>query len=213
MLLYSCWMSSCTWRVRMALAWKRLPFDLHTVDLVAVKNPAFTAVNPQQQLPVLKDGDITVCQSLAILEYLEEAFPERPLLPKDRAQRALVRQICQMVVSGIQPLQHRRLLGRLEELGGPAARSSWAHDAIADGLAALERLLSSCAGTCSVGDNITWADCCLLPQVYAARERFGVDVSRFPIICRLATALETREEFLGTHPRRQSDCPENLRMA
>lgn len=102
--LYTYYLSSCTWRVRISLAIKGLPVQQHAVDIGAGEqhSAAFAAINPQRQLPVLVDGDVTVGQSLAVLEYLEEAYPEKPLLPKALGERAKVRQICQILVSGTQ---------------------------------------------------------------------------------------------------------------
>ncbi|XP_037076590.1 maleylacetoacetate isomerase-like, partial [Pollicipes pollicipes] len=104
MILYTYWMSSCSWRVRMALAWKRLEAERRPVDLTKEeqRRAEFATVSPQQQVPVLLDGDVSISQSMAILECLEEAYPARPLLPAEPGRRALVRQICEMIVSGIQ---------------------------------------------------------------------------------------------------------------
>ncbi|XP_037077721.1 maleylacetoacetate isomerase-like [Pollicipes pollicipes] len=208
MKLYSFFMSSCAWRVRVVLQAKGVEHEYVAVNLLTQeqRDAAFLRVNPLGQVPVLVDGDLVLTQSLAMLEYLEEKYPTPALLPSETAQRAQVRNICEMINSGMQPVQSGAFR-RLNEIGGEGAGLAWGREAIERGFEALEAVLACCAGRCCVGDRLSLADCCLVPQVFNARRRFGVDVSRFPTISRLQDALLQRPEFVASHPARMPDCP------
>lgn len=170
-LLYSTWSSSCAYRVRICLALKGIPYD------VILAKPAAKGyemedqgleLNPTKYVPVLQiDGHVLI-ESLAIMQYLEETRPEPSLMPKDFFKRAQVRAICDVIVSGIQPLQNSGPLKLIDEYTNKKSHE-WAQHWIMNGFAALEKLLLVSAGTYCVGDEITLADCCLLPQVRNAR--------------------------------------------
>ncbi len=210
--LYGYWRSSSAWRVRIALHWKQLSHERVAVHLVRdggeQHGAAFLARNPMAQVPVLEwiHGEHVwrLTQSLAILEWLEEAHPEPPLLPRDPFARARARELALLVVSGIQPLQNLAVLQRVEALGG--ARRAWAAEWIERGLGAMERMLSETAGTYCVGDTVSFADVCLVPQLYNAR-RFGVTVERFERLAAIERACEQLPAFQAAHPDAQPDRP------
>eukprot|EP00741_Cyanophora_paradoxa_P004611 tig00000821_g4475.t1 len=204
--LYSYWRSSSAWRVRIALAVKGIEYEYRAVHLVkgGQRDADFVALNPMKQVPALLIDGLTLTQSAAICEYLEETRPEIPLLPASPADRAAVRQVVNIVASGIQPLQNLVVLQRVEEAQGEAAKKEWARSFIAAGFDALEVLLRRTAGVCCVGDALTLADAFLVPQVYNAR-RWGVEMAPYPTIARLEAALAELPAFKAAHPSAQPD--------
>jgi maleylpyruvate isomerase len=211
MKLYGYWRSSSSWRVRIALAHKGLEYEYLPVHLVKdggeQHQEAFKRLNPMGQVPLLVvdvDGvPHAIGQSMAILEYLEERYPASPLLPKGLVQRARARQLAEIVNSGIQPLQNLKVIQKLrDELGQDA--KTWCAEAIVEGLAAYETLARPWAGTYSVGDEVSFADLCLVPQLYNAR-RFGVDLEPYPTVLGIEAACLNLEAFEASHPDRQPD--------
>ena len=210
LVLRSYWRSSCSWRVRIGLNWKQLSYDIVPVHLVADGGHQHTdehrALNPMRELPVLLVEGKPLAQSVAILEYLEETHPEPPLLPKSSLDRARVRQMTEVVNSGIQPVQNLRVmqkLGRDHELPRPD-QVGWSRDWIAQGLVALETLVSAHGGRYSFGDAVSFADLCLVPQLYNAR-RFNVDMSAFPALTSVESELVSLPAFVAAHPDQQPD--------
>ena len=210
--LYGYWRSSSTWRVRIGLALKGLPFEVLPVNLVAGEQltPAHRARSPLAQVPVLEaeeDGrTLRLVQSMAILEWLDERFPDPPLLPPDLAGRARVRALAEHVNSGIQPLQNALVLKMLREKLAGYDRE-WASFHLAQGLAALERAVGDGgAGRFCHGDAPGLADCYLVPQLYNAR-RYAVDVAPFPTLRRIEEACAALAPFQTSHPDRQPDAP------
>jgi maleylpyruvate isomerase len=211
MKLFGYWRSSCTWRVRIGLNFKAVPFEYVPVHLVkgggAQHAAGFRALNPMGQVPVLvvEDGaeNRQITQSLAILEYLEQRFPEPPLLPANALERARARELAEMINAGIQPLQNSGVLRHVEELTGGDSKA-WAVHFISRGLGALEQVAARTAGRFLVGDEVTLADLCLVPQLYNAR-RYAIDVRVFPTLCRVEEACAKIEAFEKAHPDRQPD--------
>ncbi|XP_062863820.1 maleylacetoacetate isomerase [Trichomycterus rosablanca] len=207
--LHGYFRSSCSWRVRIAFALKGIEYDQVPVNLVADGGKQLTdqykAINPMQQVPAVTIDGITLSQSLAIIQYIDETRPEPRLLPTDPKQRAQVRIICDIIASGIQPLQN---LYVLQKIG--AEKVQWAQHFINKGFKALESKLKEKAGTYCVGNEISMADICLVPQVYNA-ERFKVDLNQFPIIKRINQTLLELEAFKVSHPSCQPDTPDDLR--
>jgi maleylpyruvate isomerase len=211
MKLYNYWRSSASWRVRIALHHKQLPFTYVPVHIVHQEQSAadYAGKNPMHQVPTLEledDGHtVYLGQSIAIIEYLDERHPERPLLPQGRVARAHARQLAECVNAGIQPFQNLPLLKIFkQELG--ADEQGYAARFNAHGLTALEALAAPIAGTFLVGDALSVADLCLIPQLYSAR-RFGVDLAPFPTLTRVEVACVQLPAFAAAHPDRQPDAP------
>jgi maleylpyruvate isomerase len=212
MKLYGYWRSSASWRVRLGLALKGLPYDQVPVHLVEgggqQHSEAYRQRNPMRQVPTLElDDGASLQQSVAILEYLEETWPTPPLLPARPLDRARVRALVEVVNSGIQPLQNLSVLREVKALGGDPDR--WASQAIERGLGALEALAAPRAGAFLFGDQPTLADCVLTPQLYGAR-RFGVDLSALPTLLRAEASLARLPGVAATHPDQQPDAPRPL---
>jgi maleylpyruvate isomerase len=210
--LYSYWRSSSAWRVRIGLALKGLPHELVPVDLGAGEQfgEAHRARSPLAQVPVLEvtEGGRTLrlVQSMAILEWLDERFPEPPLLPPDLDGRARVRALSEHVNSGIQPLQNALVLKMLKERL-PGYEREWVRFHVARGLEGLERAVSDGgAGRFCHGDAPGLADCYLVPQLYGAR-RFGVDLAPFPTLRRIEEACRALAPFQLADAERQPDAP------
>jgi maleylacetoacetate isomerase len=211
--LYSYWRSSAAYRVRLALEYKGLAFDYLPVHLVRDGGEQFGAaylsVNPQSRVPALEVGGVVLTQSMAILEWLEEAWPGTPsLLPGSALERARVRSLAQLIVADIQPLQNTAVVGVLRAPHGFSDEQvkGWMREWIGRGLRALEQRLEREPGTgrfCH-GDSPTFADVCLVPQCYASR-RFGVDPAQFPRIAAIEAACREIEAFQRAAPERQPD--------
>ncbi|XP_063804317.1 maleylacetoacetate isomerase isoform X2 [Pseudophryne corroboree] len=208
-LLFGYWRSSCSWRVRIALALKNIEYDQHPINLIQDGGQQLTdeykKVNPMLQVPALKIDGITLTQSLAIIEYLEETRPNPPLLPRDPIRRAQCRIISEQIASGIQPVQNLSVLKRVGD-----KQQEWAQHYITRGFQALELLLKDTAGRYCVGDEVTMADACLVPQVFNAN-RFKVDITPYPTISRINQSLCQLEAFQVSHPGRQPDTPPDFR--
>jgi maleylpyruvate isomerase len=209
--LYSHYRSSASYRVRIALHHKRIHFELLPVNLLKGEQrfAAHLQRNPIGQVPVLEVDEqgahLSLTQSLPIMEYLEERFPDPPLLPADRFSRARSRELAEMVNSGIQPLQNVATLDRVRrELGGDG--DAWARHFVARGLEALEERARTTAKMFMVGDAPTIADVCLVPQLYAAR-RFAVPLERFPTLTRIDELCRALPGWELAHPDRQPDAP------
>jgi maleylacetoacetate isomerase len=210
--LYTYWRSSASYRVRIALEFKGLPYESCPIHLVRSGGEQhgsdFMALNPQELVPVLLDGALVLTQSLPIIEYLEERHPQPALLPHDLGGRARVRSIAQAIACEIHPLNNLRVLQHLEHgLGLDAAvRSSWYAHWLTQGFTALEHMLARSpeTGAFCHGDQPTLADCCLVPQVYNAR-RFDVPLADFPTLCRIADRCMQLEAFQRAAPEQQPD--------
>ncbi|RRN79856.1 maleylacetoacetate isomerase [Pseudoxanthomonas sp. SGD-10] len=212
--LYTYWRSSAAYRVRIGLALKGLDYASEPVHLVRDGGqqhaPAFAALNPQELVPVLRHGDLVLRQSLAILEYLDETWPEPALLPADAAGRARVRALAQAIACDVHPLNNLRVLQYLEHGLEQAqlAREAWVRHWIGLGLDALERLLAGdpATGRFCHGDAPGMADCVLVPQLYNAR-RFGLDLAAWPAIARIGAACAALPAFAAAAPEAQPDAP------
>ena len=206
--LYQFWRSSASYRVRWALAVKGVPFTSVPVDILHGEQltPAHRARNPMAHVPALWIDGRCLAESVAIFEYLEETRPSPALYPRDPWARARVRQIVELVNSGIQPLQnlitYRRHSADVEE------QKSWLHFFNERGLLACEALITAVAaeipgdGRFCVGESLTAADLFVVPQVGQAR-RLGVDVTRYPRLLAIEAAVLATEHAAGARPERQ----------
>mgnify|MGYP001183123929 CR=1 FL=1 len=206
--VYGYWRSSATWRVRLALLLKGIPFEVIPVHLVHNEQLGTEHLerNPMGQVPAVHIDGHMLTQSVAILEYLEETRPNPALLPTDPTGRASVRQAVEVINSGIQPLQNLATLRRLQSEYGVERPhwKPWAAHYIRNGFQALETLVAPNAGQYLWQDQITFADICLTPQVYNAH-RFGVDMNDFPTLNRAAISAGELHEFRAAHPDQQPD--------
>jgi maleylpyruvate isomerase len=224
MTLWGYWRSSATWRVRIALAWKQVPYDYRPVNISEghgeQRTSAHVSRNPIGQVPVLEMGvdeaapvpgllgPYYMGQSLAILEYLEERFPDPPLLPSHPWLRARSRQMAEIINAGIQPYHNApSVFGTLQNTVHGDAQA-WAQTFIIRGLVAIEETAAATAGKFLVGDQPSFADACLVPQLYSAR-RFQVDLAALPIsrLLRVEAACNELPAFAEAHAERQPDAP------
>ncbi|HWD32594.1 MAG TPA: maleylacetoacetate isomerase [Pseudomonas sp.] len=206
--LFNYFRSTSSYRVRIALALKQLEYQYVPVNLLKgeQREEHFLALNPQGRVPALKiDSGELLVQSPAIIEYLEEVYPQPALLPEDRVLRAQVRGVAALIGCDIHPLHNVSVLNQLRGLGHDDAQvNQWIAHWISQGLAAVEQLIGD-DGFC-FGDEPGLADVYLIPQLYAA-ERFHIDLGDFPRIRRVAALAEEHSAFVQAHPARQTDTP------
>ena len=208
--LRSYFRSSCSWRVRISLAYKGLSYETIPVHLLKdggqQHSDAHRGANPMRELPVLLVGDEPLAQSMAILEYLEEAHPTPSLLPKDHLARARVRQMAEVINSGIQPIQNLRVMQKLQKDFSleKSDAMQWSADWIKFGFDALEVLVDKHSGKYCFGDEPSIADACLIPQLFNAR-RFSVVLDPYPNLTRVEAGLNEIEAFKASHPSQQPD--------
>ncbi|MBT0962175.1 maleylacetoacetate isomerase [Denitromonas iodatirespirans] len=212
MKLYNFFRSGTSHRLRIVLALKGVDYDYLAVDLRREEHlgERFRAINPQQLVPALDTGEATLIQSPAIIEWLEERYPEPPLLPADPLARARVRAMAAIVGYDIHPLNNRRVLEYLRNTFAcdEAAVNAWCTAWIAPGFAALEQMLAAdpARGAFCFGGAPTVADAYLVPQVASAR-RFGVDLAPYPNILAVDRACAALEAFCRATPGAQPDTP------
>jgi len=205
MKLYHYYRSSASYRVRIALNLKGLPYEAVAVDLLksAQRSAEYLALNPEGLVPVLVEGQRPLTQSLAIIEYLEETCPQPPLLPRDPQGRALVRALALAIACEISPLNNS---GVLKYLKGPLEAdertvNAWYANWIGRGFEALEKEVSRTTGDGRhmYGTAVTLADICIVPQMYNAR-RYHCDLAPYPTLQRISAHLETLPEFARAAP-------------
>ena len=212
--LYSYWRSSAAYRVRIGLNLKGLPYELVPVHLVRnggeQHSEAYREVNPLGLVPVLEHGSRKMQQSIAILEYLDETWPQPALLPATARDRQRVRALAQTIACDIHPLNNLRVLQYFDRTWSVPhpEREDWIKHWVREGFSAIEATLLDhpATGRYCEGDTPTLADCCLVPQVYNAR-RFGVPLDEFPTIVRIEQACLALPAFDAARPENQPDRP------
>jgi maleylacetoacetate isomerase len=208
MKLYTFFRSSAAYRVRIALNLKRLSYDAVPIHLSKDggmhKTPEYRAINPQMRVPalILSNGD-TLIQSLAIIEYLDETFPDPALLPVEALERAQVRAVAQIIACDIHPINNSSTLAYLRKLGQDQAKiDEWYASWILAGFEAVETMIRP--GPYSFGSHVTIADLCIVPQV-ANAQRFKVPLDRFPKIAGVHAACNKLAAFDKARPENQPD--------
>ena len=212
MKLYSYWRSSAAYRVRIALNLKGLDYEVAPVHLLKdggeQLQAEYRAINPQGVVPALVDGDVSIGQSLAIMDYLEDRYPEPALYPQSIEARAFARQIALVVACDIHPLNNLRVLKYLKRSldQGDEARNDWYHHWVRMGFRALETLLDGrdWQGPYCLDGQVTIADACLIPQIYNAR-RFDIALDDFPSLVKIEQACMELAAFQGAAPENQVD--------
>jgi maleylacetoacetate isomerase len=208
--LYSYFRSSAAYRVRIALNLKSLPYEYLPVHLVKgeQRDERYRALNPQALVPMLGDDGETITQSMAIIEYLDEKFPDPPLLPPTPEARARVRSIAQVIACDIHPLNNLRVLKYLTGTLGASedAKNAWYRHWIELGLAAIEARLAADSRTAAFchGATPTLADICLVPQLANAR-RYDFSIEAYPTLGRIESHCLALDAFARAAPARQPD--------
>lgn len=211
MKLYGFSRSSAAFRVRIGLNLKGIPWEGVTVSLPAGDQfgDDYLKVNPQARVPTLIDGDRTLFQSMAILEYLDETHPEPPFLPSDPVARARVRGLADIIACDIHPLNNLAVLKFLAgEMGAgkDAVNVTWYQHWIHEGFRALEAHLAQDAetGRFAQGDTPGLVDICIVPQVFNA-QRYECDLAPYPTLMRIFDACMALEPFDSAQPAKQPE--------
>jgi maleylacetoacetate isomerase len=210
--LYTYWRSSAAYRVRIALELKGIDYEPVAVSLKPGddehRGEAYRAINPQMLVPFFDDGKVAIAQSMAILEYLEETWPDTPLLPRAEPLRSKVRAFCNAIACDIHPLNNLRVLNYITREFGVAdgQKSDWYAHWIVAGFRACEHASVSHAhdGPYAFGSELTLADVLLVPQMYNAR-RFGVPLDEFPRLVAVTDTCNELPAFIDAAPENQPD--------
>lgn len=208
--LYGYWRSSASYRTRIALNFKELDFNYLPVHLLKdggqQHQRAYRQLNPNGLVPTLVDGPVILHQSLAIIEYLEDKYPEPSLLPGTPQQRGAIRALALDLASELQPLINLRVQQYLKrELEvSDAQKQAWLDHWFAESFTAFEKNLEEVSGTYCVGDTFSLADVCLVPQVYSA-QRFGIKLDDYPLLMGVYERLLELPFVAAAHPNEQPD--------
>ena len=208
--LYGYWRSSAAFRLRIALNLKGVPYAPVSVNIApgqsAQKQADFKAMNPQMRVPVLETPEGLLTQSMAILEWIEETYPDHPILPVGAYERATCRAFADVIACDIHPLNNLSVLTALkQDLSADKAQvSHWYADWILRGFEALEGVARGRKQTFLYGDAPSLAEICLIPQIYNAR-RFNVDLTAFPALVEVDRACMALKAFERAAPENQPD--------
>ena len=213
-ILYSYFRSSCSYRVRIALNILGISYEYRPVHLV--KNGGeqlkqdFLQLNPKGEVPFFVDGETSITQSMAIIDYLDHKHGKRQLFSSSPKMRAKCIELCEIINSGIQPLQNLKVMKTVQQnyALSDAQKMAWSKHWIYEGFKALEPAIANCSGTYSLGGLVSAVDCFLVPQVYNAN-RFGIDMSEFPNIKRVNENCLKLEAFQKAAPENQPDAPKS----
>lgn len=213
-LLYNYFRSSTSYRVRLALHHKGLNFEYRPVNLLKgeQRSAEYLKINPLGGVPTLVHDGKIIPESFAIIEYLEEVFPQNPLLPNEAYLRARIRQVCEVINSFMHPMANLKTLKYMESQHGydQAAKDTWAQHWTTQGLEVLEATLKEFSGTYSFGNEVSMADIFLIPQLLTC-QRYKVDISAYPTLVKINENCLKLESFKKAHPFHQIDTPEEFR--
>ena len=217
MQLYSYFRSSAAYRLRIALALKGLDYDYVAVNLLKSEQTQdrYRSLNPIGLVPALQlDSHDVLSQSVAVLEWLEEQYPSPALFPADALGRARVRAFVNVIACDIHPICNLSVTNHLKtEFGADQdAILGWYRQWMSRGFEALETLAASTQGTFCMGDSVSLADVCLIPQLYNAN-RFGIELGPYPTLAAINTHCLTLEAFQSAAPEQQPDSPEGVARA
>ncbi|CAF0820964.1 unnamed protein product [Brachionus calyciflorus] len=208
-ILWSYYLSSCSWRVRIALNLKKIDYEYKAVDLLKKMggdqfSEGFSRLNPKQEVPVLFIDNQYLTQSIPIIEYLDETRKDGfRILPEDPVKRAKSRIIAEIINSGVQPYQNANVIKRINN-ESKEMRIKWLDFYLNKGLNSVEEALKETKGKYCVGNKISIADLCLVPQVYSAK-RYKIDLAKYPLINSINLELENLPEFVKANPENQPD--------
>jgi len=210
MQLFGYWRSSAAYRVRIVMHLKGVEFDSKSVHLVKnggeQHHPDYVDLNPTHLVPTLVDGDFTLNQSMAIIDYLDAKYPDVSLYPADIQQASLTKALAYDIACEVHPLNNLRvqqyLVGELDITDDQKAK--WVNYWMTIGFKAFEQQLAKTSGKYCVGNEITMADVCLIPQIYNAK-RFGVDLTAYPLINQVVEHCEQHPAFIKARPENQHD--------
>lgn len=210
MTLYGFFNSSTSYRVRIALALKGIPYRYEGVNIRIGEQSSekHQKLNPSKGVPVLVDEDgFTLNQSMAVLQYLEDCFPQTPLLPGDVKLKAQILAFCYGIACDIHPVNNLRILKYLSENLeiGEQEKKAWYAHWVDEGLSAAEKVLAARPQTDHCfGNKPTWADVCLIPQI-ANAERFGCELNKYPRLMKIYRYCIGQPAFIEAQPGKQPD--------
>tara|TARA_Y100000817_G_C16809276_1_gene523476 strand:- start:335 stop:1000 length:666 start_codon:yes stop_codon:yes gene_type:complete len=210
--LFSYYRSSCSYRVRIALHYKNIEFDYIPIHLIndggEQNSEEFVKINPMGQIPFYFDGRNGFSQSMAIMQYLDETHPNPRIFPEKLDEKFKVIELCEMINSGIQPIQNLSVIQALQKDHGFSQDdiSLWCRRWIEKGLTAYQSMIEKIAGQYSLAHMITAADMFLVPQVYNAN-RFDVDMDRFQLLEKIVSNCMQEAAFIEASPQSQPDTP------
>jgi len=210
MKLYGYWRSSAAYRVRIALNLKEIEFESIPVHLVKnggeQHSKEYVELNPTHLVPTLVDGDFSLNQSMAIIDYLDEEYSQCPLYPKSAQDKAQVQALALDIACEVHPVNNLRVQQYLtnELKVSDADKLNWSHYWMAKGFAAVEKKLMKMSGKYCFADQVTMADLCLVPQVYNAK-RFKLDMTPYPLITAIVDRCEQLPAFAQALPENQAD--------
>ena len=216
LVLYNYFRSSASYRVRIALHYKQLKFEYRAVHLLndggQQNTPEYQSLNPASEVPTLSHRGHSLGQSMAILVYLDQVYPQLSLFPAEAFEKAQIIQFCEGI-NCTQPYQNLKTLQFLEKQFAinQEQKNLWLHRWLDRNLADTEKILEQTAGDFCFGNQVSAADCFLLPQLFSA-DRFGIDYQKFPNILRVQAHCQKQEAFQKAHPYRQPDTPAELKI-
>ena len=200
--LYHYWRSSSSWRVRFALDLKNIKYECKKINLLKKEEESdfYSSLNPSSYVPTLVHEKHIITESIAIMEWLEEEYPDTPIIYGDTYKRAKIRSLSEVINAGIQPLQNLNTMKRHSD--NKEEQNKWLQHWIKRGMQVYERMISKdrhLSWTYSVGDQISMADICLIPQCYSSI-RFGIDIREYSNIFSIWEKAHQRKEFKSSHP-------------